>query len=121
VTKLNASGLLKQEPVIVGGFVLWLLTQAGLVLVGRYHMLSASSWSALSQAIAPAVTAGVLALAGWLLRRAVTPSWKWLELHAPVVATVVDDVGVRLLDDALAKAQAIYPMPAAPAEPEPAA
>lgn len=102
---LSPSGLVKSEPVLVAHGVAWLLLQAGLILVGRYHLLSSSSWSALSSALAPVITAAALALLALFVRRVVTPVAK---LAAPVVGPVVADV-----EKALAAAQAVYPMPAA--------
>lgn len=102
---LSPSSLAKNEPVLVAHGVAWLLLQAGLILVGRYHVLSSSSWSSLSSALAPVVTAAAMAVLALLVRRVVTPVAK---LAAPVLGPIVGDV-----EKALASAQATYPMPAA--------
>lgn len=107
---LSPSGLVKSEPVLVAHFTAWLLLQGGLIVVGRYHLIGGSSWSALSSALAPAVTAVFLGVVAWLVRRVVTPASKLIEHDAPGVATAISTV----VDDALAAAQAAYPMPAPP-------
>lgn len=111
---MKPSSLIKSEPVLVAHAVAWLLLQAGLILVGRYHLLSSSSWSALSSSLAPVVTAAAMGLLALLVRRVVTPAVKLIE------ASPVGADAAKAIEDALAAAQAVYPMPAAnPAVPAP--
>jgi len=107
--KLSPSSLVKSEPVLVAHFVAWLLLQAGLILVGRYHVLSDSSWSALSSALAPIVTAAAMGLLALLIRHVVTPVANWIEHEVgPLAGPVIEDVQKAITD-----AQAVYPMPEA--------
>lgn len=101
---MSTSSLVKREPVLVAHAVAWLFLQGGLIAVGRYHLLSTSSWSALSSALAPVVTAAAMGLLALLVRRVVTPAVKWVETEAPDAASVVKQ--------ALNEAQAVFPMPA---------
>lgn len=86
-------GLLKNEPVVVAHFVAWLLLNAGLVLVGRYHVVGTATWNALSSALAPEITAALLALSAWLIRRVVTPAWKLLQGQQASVSQPYDNGG----------------------------
>ena len=99
-----SGSLVKREPVLVAHAVAWLFLQGGLIAVGRYHLLSSASWSALSSALAPVVTAAAMGLLALLVRRVVTPAEKWVQHEAPGVAAV--------LDKAISDAQAVFPMPA---------
>lgn len=103
--KLNPSGLVKSEPVLVAHGVAWLLLQAGLILVGRYHVLSSNSWSSLSSALAPVVTAVAMGLLALFIRRVVSPVWNLIQRDAGPLTVDVQN--------AIAAAQATYPMPTA--------
>lgn len=102
---LTPSSLVKSEPVLVAHGVAWLFLQAGLILVGRYHVLSSSNWSALASTLAPVVTAAAMALLALVIRHVVTPALDWVQHEA---GPIVGDV-----EKAIADAQAIYPMPPA--------
>lgn len=112
---MSPSSLVKAEPVLVGHFVTWLLVQAAAVLVGRYHLISSAAWSPLASSLEPVITAVVIGLVALLVRRVVTPAWRWVEREAP---GAVDNELPNLVDEALAAAQRIYPMTltAAPVE-----
>lgn len=85
--KLSPTGLVKSEPVLVAHAVAWLLVQAGLIVVGRYHLISGSTWTALASALAPIISAVLLAAMAWLIRRVVTPAWR---VVGPVLAAIDD-------------------------------
>lgn len=83
-------GLLKNEPVVVGHFVTWLLLNVGLIIVGRYHIVSDATWNALSSALAPEITAALLVLSAWFIRRVVTPAWKLVQAQQQPRESVVN-------------------------------
>lgn len=117
---MKASGVVKSEPALVTMAALWLLTNVGAAVVERWHWLGADQWSTLSQSLTPLVTAGIAALAGWLLRRVVTPAWRALEQDVPMLSSLVEEVTGIDVDKVLAEAQAEFPMPTEP-EPDKAA
>lgn len=112
------TGIVKNEPVLVAHFVAWLLLQAGLIVVGRFHLITDSTWTALSSALAPVISAVLIGALGWLIRRVVSPAWKHIEQAAPEIAEPIESAVRDLLDKALANAQATFPMPDPPATTE---
>lgn len=110
------NGVVKQEPALVSAAVLWALTNVGALVVERWHWMGAEQWSTLTTALVPLVTAVVLLGGGWLLRRVVTPVWRWVEDEAPVVDEVVEQATGVDVGKVLAEAEAIYPTPAATSE-----
>lgn len=81
------------EPVLIGSAVLWVLTQAGAVVVGHTDLISGDQWSALSSALVPVITTVVIAVIGWITRGKVTPVAKLVadvvHVSAPVAVTTV--------------------------------
>lgn len=122
----DTGGFLKHEPVIAGHIAAWVVLNLGVLLVSRYHVLTDQQWSALSLQVTAIVTAAVLALMGWLIRRVVTPAWKLATREAARVGVVLpgnyfgDPVGgppvgqpdTSAADAALAAAAQVHPMPA---------
>lgn len=99
------SGLLKAEPVVAAHVAAWLVLNAGVLLVSRYHLATDSQWKVASLELTPIVTAVLLAVLAWLVRRVVTPAWKLLNPAASATApastaaagsTVVPDVPTEL-------------------------
>lgn len=89
--KLSTTGIVKSEPVIVAHAVAWLLLQAGMIVVGRYHLISGATWTAMSSALAPVITAVLLGALAWFIRRVVTPAWRFAEpIFGPVVGAITD-------------------------------
>lgn len=119
MSSTSTGGILKNEPVIVAHFVAWLLLQAGLIVVGRFHIVSDTTWSALSSALAPVITGALMAALAWVIRHVVTPAWKAVEGILPdapaavvnantgaLLAVPVDD---KATADTLASWDAIHP------------
>ena len=75
-------GVLKNEPVLIGHFAIWLVLNLGIVLTSRYHVFTSTQWSAVSVELTPIVTAALLSLSAWLIRRVVRPAWKVAEADA---------------------------------------
>jgi hypothetical protein len=82
-------GVWKAEPVIAAHVAAWFVLNAGLLLVGRLHVLTAVQWSGLSASLTAVVTATLLSLMAWLIRRVVAPAWK-------VAQTEIGRLGVAL-------------------------
>jgi lysylphosphatidylglycerol synthetase-like protein (DUF2156 family) len=70
------SGFAKNEPVVVGHFVLWLLVNAGAFVVGHTHLVTQAQWDSLATGLVPTITAVILGAIALVMRRYVTPAWK---------------------------------------------
>jgi len=70
------SGFAKNEPVVVGHFVTWLLVNVGALIVGHTHLVTATEWGSFATGITPMLTAVLLAVLATVLRRYVAPAWK---------------------------------------------
>lgn len=88
----SPTGIVKSEPVLVAHAVAWLLLQGGLIVVGRYHLISGATWTALSSALAPVITAVLLGVMAWFIRRVVTPAWR---VAGPVLTAIDDTTAER--------------------------
>lgn len=103
-----ASSLRRREPVLVHAAALWLITNAGALVVERWQWMGAQEWSSLTRALVPLVTFALAALAGLLLRNVVTPAWDWIEQHEPAVADAIEATSGIDVDHVLAEAAAIF-------------
>jgi len=68
----------QQEPVLVAGFVTWLFSVLGTVILGHTDLISQSSWSSLTTTMVPVISAVVLGFVTWVTRKVVTPAWRAL-------------------------------------------
>jgi hypothetical protein len=111
VSTLNTDSIARREPALLHAAVLWLLTNVGALVVENWHWMGAQEWSSLTRALVPLVTFGIAALAGLLLRRAVTPAWRWIEHEIPGIDSALDASTGIDVDKVLADAEAIFPNP----------
>lgn len=115
-----STALKDREPVIITAGVGWLFTNVGALVVEQWHLMGAEQWSALTSALVPLVTAVVLFVGAWLLRRKVTPFVRAFESDHPAVIHTLEDVTGVDVDQVLAEAEAIFPSAKPDPEPEPA-
>lgn len=82
-----SGAFVKNEPVVAAHIAAWLVLNAGVLLVSRYHVFTSEQWSVGAIELTGMVTAGLLALMGGLQRRLVSPAWKLAaaKAAAPVV------------------------------------
>lgn len=73
------NGFVENEPAIVAAFVAWLFANAGAFVVGHTHLVTNSQWGSLTTGVVPFVTAGVLSVIAFVLRKYVSPAWKVVE------------------------------------------
>lgn len=84
------TGFASTEPVVVGHIVLWVLANiGGFVIAHSHHLLSATQWEHFSTGLTPYISAAVLGLSAFVLRKWVTPAWKAVDnkltqYHIPV-------------------------------------
>lgn len=71
-----SGGFMKNEPVVAAHIAAWVVLNAGILLVSRYHVFTAAQWSVAAIELSSLVTAAVLFVMGWLIRRVVSPAWK---------------------------------------------
>lgn len=86
------SGLVKNEPAMVGAFSVWLVGNVGLLLI-NHHLVTGVQWSAASLQVTALVTFVLAAIVGWLLRRVVAPAWKLAESEAARLGVTLPDLG----------------------------
>jgi hypothetical protein len=65
--------LLKNEPVLVGGFVFWLFSIIGSLITNHTDLVSASQWESVSTYLIPIVSAAAIAGIAWIVRKYVSP------------------------------------------------
>lgn len=70
------TGFIKNEPVIVSQFVLWVFLNVGAFVVGHTHLITNAQWSSLTSGLVPVVTAVLLGIIGAVVRKYVAPAWK---------------------------------------------
>lgn len=70
------SGLVSNEPVLVGAFVTWLFTVLGTFILGHTDLVTSTQWSSLSSFLIPVISALVLGVIATVVRKYVTPFWK---------------------------------------------
>lgn len=87
-----AGGVWKSEPVIAGHVAAWFVLNLGLLLVGRLHVLTAVQWSGLAAGLTGLVTAALLGLLAWLIRRVVAPAWKLAQTEAGRLGVTLPDL-----------------------------
>jgi hypothetical protein len=73
------TGLVANEPVLVGTLVIWLFSFVGSLVIGHTGLIDQHSWSTLSSVLVPVVSALVLAGIGYVTRKFVSPAWKKIE------------------------------------------
>lgn len=88
-------GVWKSEPVIAGHVAGWFVLNLGLLLVGRLHVLTAVQWSGLSASLTAVVTAALLGLMAWLIRRVVAPAWKIAQAEAGRLGVTLPDLPLQ--------------------------
>lgn len=87
---------LKNEPVIAAHIAAWVVLNLGVLLVSRYHVFTPAQWSVAAVELTGMITAGVLFLMGWLIRRAVAPAWKLATLEAGRIGVILPDIFATL-------------------------
>ena len=75
-TSTHRTGFVENEPVIVGHFVLWLFVNLGAFIVGHTNLVTSDQWNSLTTGLVPFVTAALLSVIAFVVRKYVSPAWK---------------------------------------------
>lgn len=77
-TDPTKTGLVANEPLLVGAFVTWLLSFVGTLILGHTNLITSDQWSSLSTILVPVVSAAIIGAVAWVVRKFVSPAWKVL-------------------------------------------
>lgn len=79
MTTPNQTGFFSNEPQVVQGVVLWVLTQVGALVLGHTSLVTSQQWSSLTTGLVPILSLIVIGAITLVWRRWLTPAWKVIQ------------------------------------------
>lgn len=102
----------KSEVAIVGGFVAWLFTLAGTIVLGHTDLVTSQQWTTLSSFLVPIIAAAVISGITFVVRKYVTPVFKAVEKDVTKLGLpqeTIDKIVAFVEQEVLAEAQKKVP------------